>query len=1192
MLGPRRDSPVQDHHSETFTGIRFVLLGFDAIQAEKFRLKLVSGGGVDFGLYDPSCTHVIVDKLTYDDPVCVAARADGKILVTGLWVDHSCDIGMPADPTSVMYIPLRELSGIPGAKSLTICLTGYLSQDRDDIMTMVGLVGAKFSKPLVANKVTHLICYKFEGEKYELAKKMRKIKLVNHLWLEDSLRAWEILPEADYNKSGYELEMEIEVKDSVEEAQNIAEKQYDAISGNMCIGRIRGNLSSQLKEDISRKLLATSASKVLTADEIVSVHASNLQDVHKNHSKVFESWGTRTPGDVASGKQQHLSKTYSKKPASAQSENVLTSKYEDAVRADTDGAKFSISYSRKIPKRNTLPMSSSAIEQAIDVTNSSCVKTPLKETKLHHERGQIDAALRKRKMDVSYGSSKSRKITHDSTISQLVNDAGGLASSGSLSDELDNWATPGPNPNSPSSNSSALDRTSMLKPIVGAVNSKDKQKYNLDASQTSFTDMKKMSLASRHSMKDVMNNADNPIGEVGKPQEELHDVQVPGPETKLEAEKSSSLSLNLFKGQNVDSILKPLRRKVVGKKVVGRKSKLLGPGNTKNQKCPVYVSKTVSQPDIVATSIDGKQIPDKVALGNYKNLNLIPLDDVDGATMMETNNVAKAGNEVEIRTGSMVDETEAPEDKERELEAVNLSHKMTIGMKYNTDAGEHIAIGKNASSSSANHPPKTSDDGKGGELEKPICGGKNGPDQLVSKEDAAKEKITRRKKALLGKTSRKLLPGGMRKSKVDDDRDKKGGKNNGKIENEEEKSILHPTCETKQTLTVEKSENSIGVDKGNSPAGILDKNVSQGKRQFEKVALRSNKLSTKIELKPGLNDPDSVFTKRILKVKTEPEWFILSGHKLQRKEFQQVIRRLKGRVCRDSHQWSYQATHFIVPDPLRRTEKLFAAAASGRWILKTDYLTTSSQAGRFLAEEPYEWHKKGLSEDGAINLEAPRKWRLLRERTGHGAFYGMRILIYGDCIAPPLDTLKRVIKAGNGTILATSPPYTRFLKSGVDFAVISPGMPRVDRWVQEFLRHETPCVVADYLVEYVCKPGYSLERHVQHNTHTWAERSMATHLSRLEEVVEEPTTPQHLVLTDLPCQGCGCRDRGEDMLICGNESGSAGCGIGMHIDCCNPPLEYIPEEDWFCPNCSKSSEKAKRPKTKSTKARRSSVKSK
>lgn len=73
-----------------------------------------------------------------------------------------------------------------------------------------------------------------------------------------------------------------------------------------------------------------------------------------------------------------------------------------------------------------------------------------------------------------------------------------------------------------------------------------------------------------------------------------------------------------------------------------------------------------------------------------------------------------------------------------------------------------------------------------------------------------------------------------------------------------------------------------------------------------------------------------------------------------------------------------------------------------RWILKSDYLTDSSQAGKLLKEEPYEWYKNGLTEDGAINLEAPRKWRLLREKTGHGAFYGMHIIIYGECIAPRL----------------------------------------------------------------------------------------------------------------------------------------------------------------------------------------------
>jgi topoisomerase (DNA) II binding protein 1 len=63
----------------------------------------------------------------------------------------------------------------------------------------------------------------------------------------------------------------------------------------------------------------------------------------------------------------------------------------------------------------------------------------------------------------------------------------------------------------------------------------------------------------------------------------------------------------------------------------------------------------------------------------------------------------------------------------------------------------------------------------------------------------------------------------------------------------------------------------------------------------------------------------------------DPTCFILSGHRQQRRDYRSILRRLKGRVCRDSHHWSYQATHFIAPNPLRRTEKFFAAAAAGRY---------------------------------------------------------------------------------------------------------------------------------------------------------------------------------------------------------------------------------------------------------------------
>jgi topoisomerase (DNA) II binding protein 1 len=36
-----------------------------------------------------------------------------------------------------MYRPLKDLDGIPGAKDLIVCLTGYLRQDREDIMVSI-----------------------------------------------------------------------------------------------------------------------------------------------------------------------------------------------------------------------------------------------------------------------------------------------------------------------------------------------------------------------------------------------------------------------------------------------------------------------------------------------------------------------------------------------------------------------------------------------------------------------------------------------------------------------------------------------------------------------------------------------------------------------------------------------------------------------------------------------------------------------------------------------------------------------------------------------------------------------------------------------------------------------------------------------------------------------------------------------
>ena len=45
------------------------------------------------------------------------------------------------------------------------------------------------------------------------------------------------------------------------------------------------------------------------------------------------------------------------------------------------------------------------------------------------------------------------------------------------------------------------------------------------------------------------------------------------------------------------------------------------------------------------------------------------------------------------------------------------------------------------------------------------------------------------------------------------------------------------------------------------------------------------------------------------------------------------------------------------------------------------------------------------------------------------------------------------------------------------------------------------------------------------------------------------------------CEICGRCDREDRLLLCD------GCDFGYHCECLSPPLETIPIEEWFCPDC-------------------------
>jgi len=97
-------------------------------------------------------------------------------------------------------------------------------------------------------------------------------------------------------------------------------------------------------------------------------------------------------------------------------------------------------------------------------------------------------------------------------------------------------------------------------------------------------------------------------------------------------------------------------------------------------------------------------------------------------------------------------------------------------------------------------------------------------------------------------------------------------------------------------------------------------------------------------------------------------------------------------------------THLIV-DELKRTEKFLCACASGKWILRQDYIDSCFTKSALLPEEDFTFS----GNDGPL-ARAAQRWRNSARRP----FQGENVVIVGNT-TPPLEMLQRLIITGLGS---------------------------------------------------------------------------------------------------------------------------------------------------------------------------------
>lgn len=207
--------------------------------------------------------------------------------------------------------------------------------------------------------------------------------------------------------------------------------------------------------------------------------------------------------------------------------------------------------------------------------------------------------------------------------------------------------------------------------------------------------------------------------------------------------------------------------------------------------------------------------------------------------------------------------------------------------------------------------------------------------------------------------------------------------------------------------------------------------------------------------------------------------FLLSGFtEKQKSELCKKLQSLGGR-CHNEPDY-IRCTHIICIKPMR-SEKFLCGVASGKWILKPEFVKACVAKGQWQPESLFEWGAGAPSSlcPGDVPmglLMAPMRWRKKVASSKRGAFHGWRVLILVENIKNRPGVYRRVIETGGGKCLPLKLPIQDpdSLASHLTHVIVDKSY---EADVQCLEKRGVPCLMPEFIAEHLFEEEPNLEKY-------------------------------------------------------------------------------------------------------------------